>query len=125
MNSYLRLRINMNIVVKIWQKQTLLLLIFGMNNQQTNAVMKHLFFFLLMSSLLVSCKSGTSDEDIQQRVNNELKKDRAGAALNATVDNGVATITGECVGDGCSVKVAERIRKVKGVQNVQTNIIEK
>ena len=85
-----------------------------------------LFYFSIVSSFIfISCAGTATDEDIQRKVNDELKKDNAGAALNATVNNGVATITGECSGDSCSAKVAERIKKIKGVQDVQTNIIEK
>ncbi len=90
--------------------------------------MKHfLSYFILCfysSFLLLSC-AAKDDTDIQQKINDELKKDRAGAALNATVDNGIATITGECIDDSCSVRLAERIKKIKGVKEVQTHIIEK
>lgn len=54
-----------------------------------------------------------------------FKKDLAGAALNATVDKGIATITGQCAGNGCTADVIEKVKKVNGVKDVQTNIIEK
>ena len=77
--------------------------------------MKNIIYSILIicisNFLFTSCQTGSTDEDIQQRINTELKKDNAGAALNATVDKGVATITGECDGAGCSAKVAERIKK--------------
>ena len=40
---------------------------------------------VLISFSLPACSAKTDDASVQQRVNNELKKDRAGAALNATV----------------------------------------
>lgn len=73
----------------------------------------------------MSCNGNATDEDVQQKINDELAKDNAGAALNATVENGVATITGECSGDSCSVKVAQRIKKINGIHDVQTHIIER
>ena len=68
--------------------------------------------FILFSSLTLSaCTAKNDDASMQQRVNEELKKDRAGAALNATVDNGVVTITGECKGDNCAADLAEKVKK--------------
>jgi len=82
--------------------------------------------FILYSSLIISaCTTKTDDASIQQRVNEELKKDRAGAALNATVDNGVVTITGECKGDNCAADLAEKVKKMDGVKDVQLNVIAK
>ncbi|WP_170970953.1 BON domain-containing protein [Ilyomonas limi] len=74
---------------------------------------------------LPACTAKTDDASIQQRVNEELKKDRAGAALNATVDNGVVTITGECSGDNCAQDVADKVRKMQGVKDVQVQVIAK
>ncbi len=48
----------------------------------------------------------------------------AGAALNATVDNGIATVTGQCRGNGCTASVVEKVKKINGVKDVQTHIIE-
>ena len=90
--------------------------------------MKPNTFLLAIISLFIlvsSCTNNSTDENIQQNINDVLKKDNAGAALNATVDNGVATITGECSGANCSAIIAEKIKKIKGVQSVETHIIEK
>jgi len=86
----------------------------------------------LLSALLLAmciafatpaCTAKTDDASIQQRVNEELKKDNAGATLNATVDNGVVTITGECSGDNCAQDVADKVRKMQGVKDVQVQVI--
>ncbi|MDQ2753758.1 MAG: BON domain-containing protein [Bacteroidota bacterium] len=80
---------------------------------------------LFISGLLFACNNQPTDTEIQQNINNSFKKDLAGAALNATVDSGVATITGQCEGDGCTAQVVERVKKMKGVKEVKTNIVEK
>jgi osmotically-inducible protein OsmY len=84
-----------------------------------------LLFSILIALSLPACSAKTDDASIQKRINEELKKDRAGAALNATVDNGVVTITGECRGDNCAQDLAERVKKMDGVKDVQMNVIAK
>jgi osmotically-inducible protein OsmY len=84
-----------------------------------------LLLTILISLSLPACTAKTDDASIQKRVNDELKKDRAGAALNATVDNGVVTITGECRGDNCAQDLAEKVKKMDGVKDVQMNVIAK
>lgn len=80
--------------------------------------------FIALLCALSACQSNATDEDIQQDINDEFAKDHAGAALHATVDKGVATITGECSGDSCSARIVERVKKIKGVKDVDTHIIE-
>ncbi len=79
---------------------------------------------LSVACCLTACNSATGDEDIQQTINDKFEHDRAGAALHATVDNGVATITGECKGKGCAARIEEEIGEIKGVKSVETHIIE-
>jgi len=88
--------------------------------------------YSLLSALLLTmcialtspaCTAKTDDASIQQRVNDELKKDNAGATLNATVDNGVVTITGECSGNNCAQDLAAKVRKMQGVKDVQMQVI--
>ena len=71
-----------------------------------------LLIAIFISFTLPACTAKTDDASVQQRINDELKKDQAGAALNATVDKGVATITGECHGDNCVADLAEKVRKI-------------
>ena len=84
-----------------------------------------LLLSILIALSLPACIAKTDDASVQQRVNDELKKDRAGSALNATVDNGVVTITGECQGDNCAQDLAEKVKKMDGVKDVQMNVIAK
>ena len=84
-----------------------------------------LLLLLYSTVMLCACTAKTDDASVQQRVNDELKKDHAGAALNATVDNGIVTITGECSGDNCAAGLAEKIKKMDGVKDVRANVIAK
>ena len=86
--------------------------------------MKYASLLLTISCFLLSCNNRPTDQELQQTINDSFKKDLAGAALNATVDSGVATITGQCIGMGCTADVTERIKKMRGVKDVQTHIIE-
>lgn len=72
---------------------------------------------------LAACTGGSGDEAIQQRVNEELERDRAGAALHATVDKGIVTITGECKGHNCAEDLADKVKKMPGVKEVQMNVM--
>ena len=92
-------------------------------SKQLCTPLRALLFAMLIAFTLPACTAKTDDASIQQRVNEELKKDRAGAALNATVDNGVVTITGECKGDNCAQDLAEKVKKMQGLKDVQMNVI--
>lgn len=89
------------------------------------SLLSALLLSILIAFSLPACTASTDDASIQKRINNELKKDQAGAALNATVDNGVVTITGECSGDNCAQDLAEKVKKMDGVKGVQMNVIAK
>ena len=94
-------------------------------SKQLYRLFRAFLFVLLIAFTVPACTAKTDDASIQQRINDELKKDRAGAALNATVDNGIVTITGECSGDNCAQDLAEKVRKMDGVKDVQLNVIAK
>ena len=94
-------------------------------HKQLYRLLSVLLLTISLACTLPACTAKTDDASIQQRVNEELKKDRAGAALNATVDNGVVMITGECRGENCAADVAEKVKKMQGVKDVQTNVIAK
>ena len=79
---------------------------------------------LLLLSLIACRSSATSDEAIQQKINDAFKHDQAGAVLNATVDNGVVTVSGQCTGDSCAARLAEKLKKMNGVKGVEMRVIE-
>ena len=84
-----------------------------------------IFFLLCNCFVFAACNNTMTDADIQQKINDDFTTDRAGAGLHATVNNGVATITGECSGDSCVEHITEKVKQIKGVKDVQTHIIAK
>lgn len=93
--------------------------------QSLHRSLQVLLFSLFVALTLPACTAKTDDASIQQRINNELKKDQMGADLNATVDNGIVTITGECHGENCVADLAQKVKKMQGVKDVQMNVIAK
>jgi osmotically-inducible protein OsmY len=88
--------------------------------------MKNLHLFWLAIAFTVaagfsSCKSGTSDADIQTEVNKKLA-DEAGSGLTASVSKGVVTLSGTCKNDECRRECADEVKEVKGVTSVVNNI---
>lgn len=80
-----------------------------------------LLFAGALSFSISSCKSGTSDADIQTEVNKKLADD-AGANLTASVTNGVVTLSGTCKDEDCRKNCADEVKDIKGVKNVVNNI---
>ena len=118
----------MSSVLKPLQKQVSLLPdVFIYHYTMCKTIMKYTsYFFIILfaGSSLFACNNQPTDQELQQTINNSFTKDLAGAALNATVDSGVATITGQCIGTGCTAEVVKRVKKINGVKDVQTHIIE-
>ncbi|HEY0679572.1 MAG TPA: BON domain-containing protein [Chitinophagaceae bacterium] len=88
--------------------------------------LKHINAFLLafavmLSASLISCKAKNTDAEIQTEVNKQLA-DEAGSSLNASVSNGVVTLTGTCKDEECRRSCAEEVKGVKGVKDVVNNI---
>jgi osmotically-inducible protein OsmY len=85
---------------------------------------RHLKALLIAGALslsIVSCKSGTSDADLQTEVNKKLA-DEAGANLTASVSGGVVTLSGSCKDDECRRSCADEVKDIKGVKSVVNNI---
>lgn len=71
---------------------------------------------------LTSCKSNQTDSEIQQAVNEKLAKNEESKGLNATVKNGVVTLTGECPTEECRKDCFDAVKNVNGVKDVENNI---
>ena len=80
-----------------------------------------LLFAGALSFSLISCKSGTSDADIQTEVTKKLS-DEGGANLTSSVSNGVVTLSGSCKDEECRRSCADEVKDIKGVKNVVNNI---
>ncbi len=76
------------------------------------------FVTAVSSFLLTSCK-GPSDSDIQNSVNEKLTSN---PGINASVTDGVVTLTGECADENCKSASETAVKSVKGVKSVTNNI---
>ncbi len=86
-------------------------------------VTKILISILLMSSIfIIGCKP--KDADIKASVEEKLKtnSDMKGP-MTVSVNDGIATISGECMDDGCRAKCEELAKSAKGVKSVINNCV--
>ena len=82
---------------------------------------KILFSILLAFSMfIIGC--GPKDSDIKTSVEEKLKSnpDMTGP-MTVSVNDGVATISGECKDENCKAKCEELAKSVKGVKSVVNN----
>lgn len=86
-------------------------------------ITKILFSILLMTStLMIGCKP--KDADIKASVEEKLKTnvDMTGP-MTVSVNDGVATISGECKDNACRAKCEELAKSAKGVKSVVNNCV--
>lgn len=78
---------------------------------------------LAISSIgFVSCKGKQTDAEIQSSINEKIAGNEEMKGLNASVTNGVVTLTGECKDEECRKDCADAIKGVSGVKSVENNI---
>ena len=70
---------------------------------------------------LTSCKQKMSDADIKANVETALRADPMSAGTMVAVNDGVATITGQCKDDMCKASCEKTVAGVKGVKSVINN----
>lgn len=70
---------------------------------------------------LTSCKQKMSDADIKTNVETALRADPMSAGTMVAVNDGVATITGQCKDDMCKASCEKTVAGVKGVKSVVNN----
>ncbi|MBD0297628.1 MAG: BON domain-containing protein [Flavisolibacter sp.] len=86
---------------------------------------KSAIFFLMALFFLStgnSCNKKKSDTEIQQTINEQLQTDQGYKNVSATVKDGVATLTGTCAGENCEQAIAEKVKGIEGVDQVENNI---
>lgn len=70
---------------------------------------------------LTSCKQKMTDAEIKANVETALKADPMSMGTMVAVNDGVATITGECKDDMCKASCEKTVAGVKGVKSVVNN----
>ncbi len=80
---------------------------------------------ILLTSVLVlgatSCKKKLKDSDIQASIESVLSADPDLKGAMVTVQDGVASISGECPDEACRTRTEEAVKKVEGVKSVVNN----
>lgn len=79
--------------------------------------------FILASFTLISCKGKQTDAEIQSSIDEKIAGNAEMKGLNAMVSNGVVTLTGECATEKCRMDCGDAVKNVKGVKNVENNIL--
>lgn len=76
---------------------------------------------LLVGLYVSSCKSKPKDADIKAAIETALRADPMSAGTSVSVENGVATISGECKDEACKTHCSELVKGIKGVKSVVNN----
>lgn len=79
-------------------------------------LLKLTWLFILVAA--VSCKSGPTDEQINQQVSSSLS-----SGVTASVKDGVVTLSGTCPDETCKTSSETSVKNVKGVKSVVNNIV--
>lgn len=85
---------------------------------------RRLFALLLAAcfALLTSCSAQESDGDILTEISNRMHADHRMEGINASVDQGVVTLTGTCPDEPCRQHAAEVAKDIEGVKEVVNKI---
>jgi osmotically-inducible protein OsmY len=78
--------------------------------------------FAFASITLISCKGKQTDAEIESSINQKIASNSKMKGLNASVRDGVVTLTGECPDEECRKNCADAIEDVSGVKRVENNI---
>jgi hyperosmotically inducible periplasmic protein len=95
---------------------------------EINFMHSKLRWIILLSAVASFTSCGNrSDEEIQQDITNRLSKNNANGKLNygnvqATVKDGILTLTGQCEGDNCVDSLSEQVKTVDGIKEVKNNV---
>jgi hyperosmotically inducible periplasmic protein len=74
------------------------------------------------TTTLPACKNENKDADIQTAFTKKTQSDPNLAGVNATVTDGVVTLTGSCADDNCRTNAEKSVKEIDGVKSVVNNI---
>lgn len=88
-----------------------------------NNTIRLLITVLAISGItLISCKGKQTDAEIQTSINEKIASNNSMKGLNASVKDGVVTLSGECPTEECRKDCADAVKSMKGVKDVANNI---
>ena len=71
---------------------------------------------------LQSCKGKNKDADINAAIQSKTQTDANLTGVNATVADGVVTLTGQCADENCRTNAENSVKDIAGVKKVVNNI---
>ena len=71
---------------------------------------------------LQSRKGKNKDADINAAIQSKTQTDANFAGINATVTDGVVTLTGQCADENCKTNAENAVKDIDGVKKVVNNI---
>lgn len=74
---------------------------------------------LMLSS---SCSNSRTDSEIQLDITKKLADDDDAKGIDASVSEGVVTLSGECKSEECIRDCVDEVKEIKGVKDVKNNI---
>lgn len=81
-------------------------------------------FLSFLFLLLFSCGQKLTDAAVQEEVTETLKEFQGADAVHAVVRDGIVFLTGQCRGQGCSMRLVTALEKLDGVQAVENDVTE-
>ena len=81
-----------------------------------------MLFCLLCFFQLQSCKGKNKDADINAAIQSKAQTDSNLTGVNATVAEGVVTLTGQCADENCKTNAENAVKDIDGVKKVVNNI---
>src|SRR5215211_6541047 len=69
-----------------------------------------------------SCKGKNKDADINAAIQSKTQTDANLTGVNATVADGVVTLTGQCADENCRTNAENAVKDIDGVKKVVNNI---
>ncbi len=75
-----------------------------------------------MSMQFQSCKAKNKDADINTAIQSKQQSDASFAGVNASVTDGVVTLTGQCNDESCKTNAESTVKGIDGVKKVVNNI---
>jgi hyperosmotically inducible protein len=81
-----------------------------------------MLIFLFGFFQLQSCKGKNKDADINSSIQAKTQTDANFARVNATVADGVVTLTGQCADENCRTNAENAVKNIDGVKKIVNNI---
>lgn len=76
----------------------------------------------LLMFQLPACKAKNKDADISAAIQSKTQTDANFAGVNASVADGVVTLTGQCNDENCKTNAEQAVKDIDGVKKVVNNI---